>query len=139
MVALTFVVGDEQHVSDRLEDNVISIILAIILGFFVAWDARHEALQFIADPWKHFSGFWNMLDAVQIALSAAVVLTVCIGEGAKPTLAVAVYLKWLGLLYHLQAFSVTGALVRMILQIIVDIRWFVLVLLIVVSSYTTAL
>jgi hypothetical protein len=43
-------------------------------------------------------------------------------------LALALFLKWLGLLYFLQAFSATGPLVRMVFQIIVDMRHFMAIL-----------
>jgi hypothetical protein len=43
-------------------------------------------------------------------------------------LALALFLKWLGLLYFLQAFSATGPLVRMVFQIIVDMRHFMMIL-----------
>jgi hypothetical protein len=40
------------------------------------------------------------------------------------------FLKWLGLLYFLQPFASTGALIRMVFQIVLDMRYFLLVLLI---------
>jgi hypothetical protein len=49
-------------------------------------------------------------------------------------LAIALFLKWLGLLYFLQAFSSTGPLVRMVFQIIVDMRYFMLILLVAVLA-----
>jgi hypothetical protein len=50
------------------------------------------------------------------------------------SLAIALFLKWLGLLYFLQAFSSTGPLVRMVFQIIVDMRYFMLILLVAVLA-----
>jgi hypothetical protein len=49
-------------------------------------------------------------------------------------LALALFLKWLGLLYFLQAFSSTGPLVRMVFQIIVDMRHFMVILLVAVLA-----
>ena len=49
-------------------------------------------------------------------------------------LALALFLKWLGLLYFLQAFSATGPLVRMVFQIIVDMRHFMAILLVAVLA-----
>jgi hypothetical protein len=50
------------------------------------------------------------------------------------SLAIALFLKWLGLLYFLQAFSSTGPLVRMVYQIIVDMRHFMFILLVAVLA-----
>jgi hypothetical protein len=45
-------------------------------------------------------------------------------------LSLALFLKWLGLLYFLQPFSSTGALVRMVFQMVLDMQHFLLILLI---------
>ena len=45
-------------------------------------------------------------------------------------LSLCLFLKWLGLFHFLQAFSSTGALIRMVFQIILDMRYFLLLLLI---------
>jgi hypothetical protein len=50
------------------------------------------------------------------------------------SLALALFLKWLGLLYFLQAFSSTGPLVRMVFQIIMDMRYFMVILLVAVLA-----
>jgi hypothetical protein len=50
------------------------------------------------------------------------------------SLAIALFLKWIGLLYFLQAFSSTGPLVRMVFQIIVDMRHFMLILVVAVLA-----
>eukprot|EP00050_Salpingoeca_kvevrii_P022764 m.131736 g.131736 ORF g.131736 m.131736 type:complete len:284 (-) comp9818_c0_seq6:189-1040(-) len=55
-----------------------------------------------------------------------------------PILGVTVLLKWLGLLYFLQAFSSTGALVRMVLQIAADMRSFLAILGIAVLGLSSA-
>ena len=54
------------------------------------------------------------------------------------TLALLLLLKWFGILYFLQAFSSTGPLVRMILQIISDMRYFLVILAIVVLGSSSA-
>jgi hypothetical protein len=53
-------------------------------------------------------------------------------------LSLALLLKWLGLLHFLQAFSATGALVRMVFQIIVDMRYFMVILAIAVMAAASA-
>jgi hypothetical protein len=50
------------------------------------------------------------------------------------SLALALFLKWLGLLYFLQAFASTGPLVRMVFQIIMDMRHFTAILLVAVLA-----
>lgn len=89
----------------------------------------HESIQCYTSPWRHLSDFWNILDMFQIVLSIAILVTYQLGlEDVEVLLAVAVFFRWYGLLFYLQAFRSTGPLIRMILAILQDIRWFLLVL-----------
>eukprot|EP00054_Salpingoeca_dolichothecata_P029817 m.236630 g.236630 ORF g.236630 m.236630 type:complete len:84 (-) comp26550_c0_seq1:91-342(-) len=56
------------------------------------------------------------MDVAQILLTFATAFAVFAGDSSvRPLLATAVYLKWFGVLYFLQAFESTGPLVRMVL------------------------
>jgi hypothetical protein len=54
------------------------------------------------------------------------------------TVALATFACWYGVLFYLQPFDSTGPLIRMIFEIIKDIRWFVLVLAIAVIASANA-
>ena len=69
------------------------------------------------------------MDISHLLLGNACVITFLVGApGFDLVLAFAVYLRWFGVLYYLRGFEVTGTLVRMIIAIIQDIRWFLMVL-----------
>jgi hypothetical protein len=77
----------------------------------------------------HFSELWNIVDALQVILSLALCVAFFLGwQHTKAVLAVAVYFRWLGLLYYLQPLKATGPLVRMIVAICYDVRYFIMVL-----------
>ncbi|EGD76101.1 serine/Threonine protein kinase [Salpingoeca rosetta] len=134
ITVLTFVVDLQGNdVSQLLSSkasatDVVSVIMVLVLGLYAASEAKHEMLE-----WRYLRGhwrdFWNWLDSLNIVLAFVVLATYLGGwQHARAVLAIASYLRWFGILYHLQAFKTTGPLVRMILAICFDMRYFLVVL-----------
>eukprot|EP00054_Salpingoeca_dolichothecata_P035120 m.4589 g.4589 ORF g.4589 m.4589 type:complete len:314 (+) comp5087_c0_seq1:2942-3883(+) len=72
---------------------------------------------------------FNWLDMAHVVFGALVGLFVLTGSSnTRAVLSIAVYIRWVGLIYFLQAFENTGPLVRMLLRIIGDIKYIVLLL-----------
>eukprot|EP00054_Salpingoeca_dolichothecata_P029818 m.236650 g.236650 ORF g.236650 m.236650 type:complete len:1190 (-) comp26550_c0_seq4:31-3600(-) len=133
MVALSFTLDRANPVAakDANEPSeVASIVLAAILLILVLHDVFREARQLTAAGlYKYFSDFFNCMDVAQILLTFATAFAVFAGDSSvRPLLATAVYLKWFGVLYFLQAFESTGPLVRMVVRITHDIRYILLLL-----------
>ncbi len=77
----------------------------------------------------YFRDFWNLVDLTRICLTCAFVVTHLVGNSHFVwLLSLLSYLMWFSILYFLQAFGPTASLVRMIIQICLDIRWFLVVL-----------
>ena len=131
--------GGKEHESvDQTDSNARSIVLLVLLALMMvpfARNARHEFVQVkhASSIVGHMLDAWSILDVLQLGLYVGVVVLYLSGsDGLRYVLGFAVYVKWFGMLYYLQAFEATGALIRMIFQIIVDIRWLLVVLGIVV-------
>lgn len=89
---------------------------------------------------EHFGDLWNILDALHIVLTFALIVSFFAGWKHTPVfLAVGVYFRWFGLLYYLQPLETTGPLVRMIVTICFDVRYFVMVLVIALVATFLAL
>ena len=118
--------------------DIASVVLLVVLGLMAGMDAVTEVRQsrIVAG---YFQDFWNWLDMLNCALVFVVLCTYFGGwEHARAFLAVAVYLRWYGVLYYLQPFQSTGPLVRMILAIVYDMRYFMLVLCISIAAVWTS-
>ena len=61
--------------------------------------------------WKYLSEVWNWLDVAHLLLGVACIATFLLGTRTFDLmLAIAVYLRWFGILYFLQGFTQTGPL-----------------------------
>eukprot|EP00298_Acanthocystis_sp_HF-20_P006887 c16621_g1_i3.p1 GENE.c16621_g1_i3~~c16621_g1_i3.p1 ORF type:complete len:296 (+),score=86.73 c16621_g1_i3:23-889(+) len=89
---------------------------------------------------NYFKDPWNILDFTQLCLFLCIFILYFNGcNSLKYIIAFAIYLKWFGILNYLQGFESTGALVRMVFQIIFDIRYIVVVLGILIFGVTSSL
>ena len=141
-VALSFVVDVDPWDDYTNIYVIISLVACGGLSLITIKDIRYEFTQLHhSDGLKdHFNDFWNFVDTFQILLTSASIFTFLMRHNSvHAVIAIAVYLKWFGLLYFMQAFQATAALVRMIIRITTDIGWFVLVLLIVLLASGNAI
>ena len=102
---------------------VVACIEFLVFNLFIQIKVATKSFgQYVYD-------FWNLIDIIHFVLSCICFATFCAGsEFFDVGLAYAVFFRWFGILYYLQPFKPTGPLIRMISQIIIDIRWFVFVL-----------
>ncbi|CAM9786924.1 unnamed protein product, partial [Phaeothamnion confervicola] len=91
--------------------------------------------------WRYFSNVWNVIDFTLYAL----LLSGFIMEIAGASQAVinsidssAAVLLWFNVLFFLRAFESTGPMVRMILLITWQLRYFLLLLMVVITGFATA-
>eukprot|EP00049_Salpingoeca_infusionum_P012038 m.213571 g.213571 ORF g.213571 m.213571 type:complete len:2376 (-) comp15086_c0_seq1:317-7444(-) len=107
--------------------QVCWVVFSITHEFHQAFSGTNSAtkeslINYMREP-------WNVFDLVQVLITLSAILTYCFGVFAyRPLLAVTLYLRWLGLFYFLQALPYTGALIRMVFEIINDIKFFLVVL-----------
>eukprot|EP00911_Craspedida_sp_UC1_P002165 UC1_evm1s1662 len=109
---------------------VATLALTLLASVLVLYDVYHEAKEVY-----HFGRFyftenvWNYLDLSTIALSLSYSALFLMGSDfALPCLATGLYLRWIGMLYYLQAEYHMGQVVRMILAIMWEIRYFMVIM-----------
>lgn len=109
----------------------------IILAFNVFW-AYVEITQVFFHKLEYLSSFWNLLDLSSVILNTAVVIMEFTNSSYHDTnrvAAVSVLILYFKIFYYLRIFFATSHLVRMIIEIVIDMKNFVLVLLIAVIAF----
>lgn len=86
--------------------------------------------------WVYFRDLFSIMDILQIALNLATVglfFSSKVGMLA-PVLAFPVYLKWLKLYYYLQPWKTVGPLISMVVQILLEMPWFLFIMAIIMTA-----
>eukprot|EP00049_Salpingoeca_infusionum_P007482 m.121976 g.121976 ORF g.121976 m.121976 type:complete len:2507 (+) comp13714_c0_seq1:761-8281(+) len=107
------------------------LIFLVLFTFVLVLETVDEARQIYRTPRKvYVQDGWNWLDVTQIVLGFVIVTLASsnASQALAPVLAISLYLRWFGTLFYLQAFQHTGTIVRMFLQILVDMAWFLMIL-----------
>jgi hypothetical protein len=115
---------DTPTISTATIFGIIALVLSPILAMI------QEGLQISNMGKSYFKDFWNYLDLTSIFLSITLASLVATDQhtSAQVVMGIALYLRWFGFLFYFQAFSGTGKLIRMIIQITIDIRYLLLIL-----------
>jgi hypothetical protein len=115
---------DTPTISTTTIFGIIALVLSPILTII------QEGLQISNMGKSYFKDFWNYLDLTSIFLSITLASLVATDQhaSAQVVMGIALYLRWFGFLFYFQAFSGTGKLIRMIIQITIDIRYLLLIL-----------
>ena len=113
---------------------------SVILIFNVFW-AYVEFTQMMFHKSVYFKSFWNLLDLSSVVLNTAVVImefsTADFAQINRVS-SVSVLILYFKIFYFLRIFFETGYLVRMIIEIVKDMRNFVLILLISVFAFANS-
>ena len=109
---------------------VATLALTLLASVLVLYDVVHEAMEARRLGRFYFTeNVWNYLDLSIIALSLSYSALFLMGSDfALPCLATGLYLRWIGMLYYLQAEYHMGQVVRMILAIMWEIRYFMVIM-----------
>lgn len=90
---------------------------------------------------NYFFSFWNLIDLTSLILNIAVIvcdLALLDEKSFIPISATAVSLMWFKVFYFLRIFSQTASLVRMIIEITLDMKWFLLIFLMAVIGFANS-
>jgi hypothetical protein len=90
-----------------------------------------EVKQFIKNPSDYVVDFWNMADIINYSLCTSVILMDAFNaeiSTIRPTASVCVIILWIKMFYFLRVFETTSRLIRMIIEIINDMKNFLIVL-----------
>ena len=90
---------------------------------------------------NYFKSFWNLLDLSSLILNVVVVILDLINKNtldANSVAGVSVLIMWAKLFYFLRIFNSTAHLIRMIIEIWSDIRYFVVVLMLAILAFANS-
>ena len=121
---------------------IIAIILLIIQIIFDIYFIKEEFYQFYMNPIEYITDIWNILDIIVIYTN----ITACILRliYMNDTLFIDILLcissitGYFNILYYLRAFESTGPLVSMILRISTDMKYLLIVVLLVALGFSQA-
>ena len=121
--------------------NAATLLTAMGVIAWLAYSIIQESVQLVLSGFFGYWGsIWNYLDVANILITISLLITFALGlDVTDLLLAIAVYFRWLGIIYYLQPYSSTGPLVRMITAIIRGVRYLILVLAISVFAVTNSL
>ena len=104
-----------------------SFMFGVIGYFFYV-----EVVQFIKDPKDYFSDFWNFSDLFSYSLCLIVVICDRVpgipSSVNRPIASICLIILWIKLFYFLRVFESTSRLIRMIIEIVNDMKNFLMVL-----------
>eukprot|EP00055_Hartaetosiga_balthica_P010180 m.42663 g.42663 ORF g.42663 m.42663 type:complete len:1323 (-) comp7069_c0_seq2:2542-6510(-) len=111
--------------------NIGALAVGAILAILTLFALYREGKQvFHEDMSAYLTSIWNWLDVIRIGLTVATLVTFGLRDHdtTRVLCSLGAYIYWFGTLFYLQAYASTGPLVRMILEIIYDMKYFLLVL-----------
>ena len=140
LVHVTYVIKNE-HYESSSESNPYHVAAwifgSIILMFNVYW-TYVEFTQMLFHKLGYFKSFWNLLDLSSVILNVAVVIMEFSGSSfnnINRVSAVSVLILYFKVFYYLRIFFETGYQVRMMIEIVVDMRNFAVVLMLAVFAF----
>ena len=140
VVYVTYVHKNKVQNGQSYSDSygIAQIILIIITLLFIIYQGFYEAKQIWVNKLNYFFSFWNLVDLISLLLN----LTVCISDLAGlddsrfiPLSAIAILFMYLKLFYFGRIFISTAAMVRMVIAIIYDMRYFLFVFLLACAGF----
>jgi WD40 repeat protein len=122
---------------DTVYKNMMSVIM---MGFSIRYLVYEAAKLWRRGIAEYLASIWNILNFATSCIASIVVFIEISTLEEEPTArriaAGATPLVWLQSFNYLRGFRGTGALVRMISQIVVDIKFFMLVMVIITFAFT---
>ena len=115
---------------------IASVAITGLCALSAVFDAFGEIRKAAVFKLRYIESVWSWLDLMHIVLTLSFVTLLFAGDNAaaRPVLAISLYLRWYGTLYYMQPFASTGPLVRMVLAIFVDSRYFLLILVVAIVA-----
>ena len=115
----------------------IGLLSGVLLYFLFV-----EAKQLIRDPGDYVTSFWNLSDLISYLMCLAVIVFDQLGVPKtllRPTSAICLIVLWIRMFYFLRVFESTARLIRMIIEIVNDMKNYLVVLFIGILGFTGGL
>ena len=110
---------------------IANLVFITLFGYVEFWQIIYHRLAYL-------KSFWNIIDLASLILNLVVVILDLVNKNttdSNSVAAVAVLLMWVKLFYFLRIFSSTAYLIRMIIEIMIDMWYFVAVLMLAVLAF----
>jgi hypothetical protein len=121
--------------------DIASYLIGVAILVFNLFWVYVEVRQMILSGREYFTFFWNYLDVSSIIMNSAVVIMNFSDASFKDTnrlAAISVLVLYFKLFYFLRIFFATAYLVRMIIEIMLDMKFFVGVLILATAAFGNA-
>lgn len=142
---LTFVLYTNFLYFDRDNNPWTQLLYTIIIVGLSIYFLFNEFVQLKDDIGGYFLSVWNYIDILPpvLALSCMAVEHFTLFDNLDDSMqyfhSFTTFVSWLKLLYFMRIFKNTGHLIRIIVDVIYDMRHFLLVLFITILAYSDAL
>lgn len=143
LVHTTYIIKNEHYESSgesKPYHAAAWVFGATILLFNVYW-GYVELTQVMFHRIGYFKSFWNLLDLTSVIMNSAVVImefSSASFANINRVASVSVLILYFKIFYYLRIFFETGYLVRMIIEIVIDMRNFVVVLLMAIMAFANS-
>jgi hypothetical protein len=139
LVYATYVVDKMNRERDS-EGNWMktALISGVILGLYQVFFIVIEIRQILHQGKRYFKFFWNYVDLVSIILNYLLIFLVILGgtsDFINSIAAACVLLLWVRGFYLLRIFTETAYLISMIIAIVIDMRFFLLSLVVAIVAF----
>ena len=128
IIYATWIKKGKDYLNQTWRDyGTTDFVFCIILIFLILCFAFIEIIQMLYLKVEYFKKFWNIIDIASVILNMFCVITDFAGLNSIkhiPVLACSVLIMWLKLVYFGRMFLSTAWMVRMKIQVIWDLKWF---------------
>ena len=110
------------------------LLSGVLIYFFYI-----ESKQFMKDPTDYFGDFWNITDLLSYFLCLIVIILDRANVDAsinRPIASLCLIILWIKMFYFLRVFESTSKLIRMIIEIVNDMKNFLIVMIIGIVGFS---
>ena len=114
--------------------GIAEIIWIMIIFMFIIYQLLYEVTQILYNRINYFLSFWNLLDLSSLILNFTVWISDLVGisdEKYVPLSAIAILIVYLKLFYFGRIFISTASMIRMVIFIFYDMKYFLFIFLLV--------
>eukprot|EP00747_Dinoflagellata_sp_TGD_P152932 gnl/TRDRNA2_/TRDRNA2_177352_c0_seq2.p1 gnl/TRDRNA2_/TRDRNA2_177352_c0~~gnl/TRDRNA2_/TRDRNA2_177352_c0_seq2.p1 ORF type:complete len:389 (-),score=65.86 gnl/TRDRNA2_/TRDRNA2_177352_c0_seq2:50-1216(-) len=126
--------GEEAAGGDNALKDLLAMVTTLFSIRYLVWEFRRLfeiQLAYIMNGWNIIS----LLSYTLILISTTVEMVLRHSRSTRELASIGTLLVWTKTLYYLRGFRGTGALVRMIIQILRDMRFFVLIMILMSTAF----
>lgn len=100
-----------------------------------------EIIQIIRFWLDYITSFWNIIDLINLSMMAATVIVDWANIGHEDFVvisAVAICVMWLKIFYFGWLFMSTAGIIRIVVEIILDMKWFLVLFFMIIAAFTNS-